>query len=82
MAEVKKHRKEDKYMNQNEMPDARETNSEDDSVKKSRKNNLISFSVCVLIAFVIWLIIMNVTDVTPTPDVTGKAYEAGQSETL
>ena len=33
------------------------------SETKSRKYNLLSYIVCVLAAIVIWLVIMNVTDV-------------------
>ncbi len=69
-------------MNRNGTHELQENTSEDYSIKKSRKNNLISFAVCVLIAFVLWLIIMNADDETPIPDVGTKAYEAGQSETL
>jgi uncharacterized membrane-anchored protein len=35
----------------------------EESETKSRKYNLLSYIVCVLAAIVIWLVIMNVTDV-------------------
>ena len=33
------------------------------SETKSRKYNLLSYIICVLAAIVIWLVIMNVTDI-------------------
>lgn len=49
-------------MNPNEMPEIREKTNEEEGGGKSRKSNMISFVVCVLIAFALWLIIMNVDD--------------------
>ncbi len=49
-------------MNSNEKKDIREEIPEEETGGKSRRSNIISFIVCVLIAFVLWLIIMNVAD--------------------
>ena len=35
----------------------------EESETKSRKYNLLSYIICVLAAIVIWLVIMNVTDI-------------------
>lgn len=53
-------------MNQNHIPEEnenifRENISEDNWTTKSRKNNIIAFIVCVVLAFSLWLVIRNAT---------------------
>lgn len=49
-------------MDQNNSFDERENISEENPVKKDRRNNIIAFIICILLAFTLWLVIRN-TDV-------------------
>ncbi len=49
-------------MDQNNSFDVRENISEEDLAKKNRKNNIIAFIICVLLAFTLWLMIRNADD--------------------
>lgn len=54
------------------------------SEAKSKKYNLLSYIICVLAAMVIWLVIMNVTDIRVPGSVDGgtetQVISAGQNE--
>ena len=46
-------------MDQNNLFDECENISEEDLAKKNRRNNIIAFIICTLLAFTLWLMIRN-----------------------
>ncbi len=53
-------------MNKN-VADARELNSDEKAARVARRKNIIAFVVCLFVAFLLWLVIMNVDSTADTP---------------
>ena len=54
-------------MNREKSVDIGASREEDYSVKSSRKNNIISYIICVFAAIIIWLLIMNLSEPVNIP---------------
>lgn len=63
--------------------EARELSAEEIAYRKARRKNIVAFAVCVLIAFFLWLAIMNADNSTggegstddPLPTIFAKVTE-------
>ncbi len=57
-----------KKMDQNTFFNERENISDEDLLRKNRRNNIIAFIVCTLLAFTLWLMIRNANDTGSDPE--------------